>query len=172
MLRKYTSFFDSTLEFLGEKTEPYEMVCALEQKLVQLIRDISVGIFSNYHNDQQNQAEKDFRQRLVECFRGHWHGGLNDEDAKSFKKACKSVYRLETLLRFPWDDETDGPIRYRRLCLSFSFFQKATKEAFYRMTFDCSKYDGTALTVDIHQPTLASDAQSVTSQPAQSNPES
>lgn len=131
MIRKHTQFFDSTLNLIEpEKAHCYENARTLCEKIAELIVDVSFLGVPPEHKDDIPWL----RGKLEDLIKGV---SIGEEYVLEFAEASKKVYRLESLFRYPWEssnlaDETE---RYRRMALTMKFFEKGTKEPFYKMDF-------------------------------------
>ncbi|HEV2523901.1 MAG TPA: hypothetical protein VGU44_02060 [Gammaproteobacteria bacterium] len=151
MLRKYTSFFDSSLEYLDDGNleeegllPAYENALKICDHFVNLIRDISFIPYQLRNTRTEDDGYmQEIRARLEASSGDMGMSGLGeDDDAVKFEEAARRVYRLETVLRYPWESDWDGHTKRRELHLDINFFEKQAKQPYYRIEFWFSNSGG------------------------------
>lgn len=132
MLRKHTNFFDDTLQHLdGNLTLPFDNARELSEKIVGLVQDISVTRTHSFAGEPGLNELTDIMNRFLDgmgCTFGQ-------EEVQKFLVAAMTAYRLESIFRYPWEKHPSGATRFRRMVLTLKFFQKATSQPKYTMTF-------------------------------------
>ncbi|MDQ3014737.1 MAG: hypothetical protein M3Q73_02650 [bacterium] len=135
MISKHTSFFDKSLRFLTDKDrEAFECATKMHDDLVQLIRLISVSQVSDI-TEEQNGAE------LVSKIDGKQGEKIvpgmvmGREFANNLLDATQKAYRLETVMEFLVNEESERNVKPREMVVTFHFFGKAAKIAHFWLKF-------------------------------------
>lgn len=133
MLRKHTSFFDPTLNFLGDDTVPFENARTFRNRIAELIESISI---IPVNEDSKRSTHFDWlKEKSAGCFKGmHFSVVLGTETIREIEEVCQRVYRLESTFRYPWEDEPeDGDVCRREMILTIDFFEKNARRPFFRV---------------------------------------
>lgn len=134
MLRKYTSFFDPSLQYLGDNAHHFENAIKICDELVRLARNISI---LGYENVQSVSG-------VANSFSG---GVIHDEEwCQRFIEVVGRTYRLESVFEYSTDSDYDEDlghqVTYRRMILRLRFFVKNERKPFHTESFGFSRYDG------------------------------
>jgi hypothetical protein len=135
MLRKVTSFFDSSLGSFQSNARSFHKACALRDRLTLLIQQVSIipnlcGAYGRAEDDTS------LGKRLAECFADMGPGKHEGLSTAEFRMACHEVCRLECVFTYHWEKKpTESDIRQREMRLELNFYRKAEKTAFYKFRF-------------------------------------
>ncbi len=130
MLRKATSFFDSSLKSPGRDLEACKTTCRIRDRLTQLVQDISVANIYGAELDQSCVGALAYQ--LENCIKGSdGRGGVIPiHRATDFYAVAQQTTRLEFVFSCRWRG------------LSVHFFTKNARKPFYKLGCQVSGRSG------------------------------